>query len=235
VVLLHSGVGDSRIWEPVLPRLRERFRVVRYDVRGYGRSAPSTVPYRLLDDLVTVLDHLALDRVCMVGCSMGGGTALEFALAQPARVAGLVLLCPGVPGYPWPEEPEIDAEFAAREEAGDTEGLVALAAREWAAAGTDDTVLALLRSGVVGWFNEWEYQQKGEPVFDRLGEVAAPTVLMVGDRDRAPHIASNKEVAARIPGCRLVLMPGVDHYPSLRAPGLVADTIVDFLGRQQLA
>jgi pimeloyl-ACP methyl ester carboxylesterase len=227
LILLHPGVKDSTIWDPVLPRLAARHRVVRYDVRGYGRSKPSTAPYRLLDDLLAVLDHLRLRRLHVVGCSMGGDPAVGLALAQPERVTGLVLVCPGLSGYPWPDEPELDAEYEALEQAGDTEGLVALAAREWAAAGTDEAVLAQLRSGTAAWPNEWQYKQEGEPTFDRLGELAVPTVLMVGDRDRPPLVASNEEAAARIPGCRLVRMPGVDHLPPLRAPDLVAGTILD--------
>jgi pimeloyl-ACP methyl ester carboxylesterase len=227
LVMLHPGVGDSSIWQPVLPRLTPRYRVIRYDVRGYGRSAPATARYSLLDDLVAVLDHLGLSRVHLVGSSMGGKTAAGFALAQPERVTGLVLVCPGISGYPEPEEPEVEAEFDALEQAGDTEGLVAFAAREWAAAGTDDAVLAQLRSAVHGWFNEWEFRQEDEPIFDRLGQLTVPTVLMVGDRDRPAHLASNEAAAQRIPGCRLIRMPGVDHMVPLRVPDLVASTIIE--------
>src|SRR5579859_1966178 len=101
VVLLHPGIGDSTSWDPVLPRLTRRYRVIRYDVRGYGRSPQPTVTYSLCRDLVAVLDHFGLARVPLVGCSMGGGTAISLALADPGRVSALVLLCPGITGYPW--------------------------------------------------------------------------------------------------------------------------------------
>ena len=80
LVLLHPGVGDSRIWDPILPALIERHRVIRYDARGYGRSPAPTAEYTLLDDLVSVLDHLGLDRVAIVGCSQGGDSALALAV-----------------------------------------------------------------------------------------------------------------------------------------------------------
>lgn len=108
VVLLHPGVGDSRVWDPVMPRLVERHRVVRYDARGYGRSALPTSEFSLVEDLVSVLDQLGLEQVVLVGCSMGGDTALSLALNDPARVRALVLLCPGVSGFPMPDEPELD-------------------------------------------------------------------------------------------------------------------------------
>ena len=57
MVLLHPGIGDSRVWEPIVPRLAARYRVIRYDARGHGMSPPATAPYTLLDDLIRVLDQ----------------------------------------------------------------------------------------------------------------------------------------------------------------------------------
>src|SRR3954449_3223602 len=93
LVLLHPGVGDSRIWEPVLPALTGTYRVIRYDARGYGRSPAPTVKFTLLTDLIAVLDHYGLDRGAIVGCRRGGGAPRALPRAQPARVAALVLLC----------------------------------------------------------------------------------------------------------------------------------------------
>jgi hypothetical protein len=128
VVLLHPGVGDSRIWEPVLPALAGSWRVIRYDARGFGRSPAPAARFCLLADLITVLDHFGLARVAVVGCSQGGGSALGLALEHPARVSALVLLCPGVPGYRWPEEPgdERDAGYGRALAAGDVEALAGL-------------------------------------------------------------------------------------------------------------
>src|ERR1700749_4273712 len=77
--LMHPGVGDSRIWEPVLPALTASYRVIRYDARGFGRSPAPTVKFSLLADLITVLDYYGLDRAAIVGCSQGGGSALGLA------------------------------------------------------------------------------------------------------------------------------------------------------------
>src|SRR5690606_16429183 len=75
LVLLHPGVGDSRIWEPILPRLVERFRVIRYDARGYGNSPAPRARYTYYGDFEAVVAHFGLDRFALVGCSMGGGVA----------------------------------------------------------------------------------------------------------------------------------------------------------------
>jgi len=147
LVLLHPGVGDSRIWEPVLPALTASYRVIRYDAPGFGRSPAPRAKFSLLAALITVLDRYRLDRVAIVGCSQGGGSALGLALRQPARVSALVLLCPGVPGFPWPEEPdELDAEYERALEAGDVDALAGLLQRIWAAAGPTPAVMEQLRS-----------------------------------------------------------------------------------------
>src|SRR4051794_2407489 len=86
VMLVPPGVGASRIWDPILPVLTATYRVLRYDARGYGRSPAPTEPYSLFEDLVTVLDHVGLDRLPIVGCSQGGDCALGLAVTRPERV-----------------------------------------------------------------------------------------------------------------------------------------------------
>jgi len=183
----------------------------------------------LLGDLVAVLDHFGLTRVGLVGCSMGGGAAISLALAHPDRVSALVLACPGVHDYPWPDEPELDAEYDALSAAGDVDGLMAVGLREWAAGGVDDVVAAQMRSAVAAWSVEERYHRPDPPAFERLRDIAVPTAVLVGDLDRAPLIACNEEIAARIPGCRLVRLPGVDHYLPLRAPDAVVAIIQELV------
>jgi pimeloyl-ACP methyl ester carboxylesterase len=233
LVLLHPGVGDSRIWEPVLPALAASWRVIRYDARGFGRSPAPTVKFSLLGDLITVLDYFGLDRVAIVGCSQGGGSALGLALEQPARVSALVLLCPGIPGYPWPEEPddELDAEYERALEAGDVDALAGLLQRIWAAAGPTPAVLEQLRSAARAEISTGDLQQRDPQVFDRLGAIAVPTSLLAGDADFPPLLQANRQAAARIPGCELTVAPGMDHLPPLREPDLVLRVITSTLAR----
>lgn len=231
LVLLHPGIGDSTVWDPVLPALSGRFRVIRYDVRGYGRSPVPSAPFSLAADLGAVLDHFGVHRASMVGCSMGGATAMSFAVTHAERVASLVLLCPGVPGYPWPDEPELEAAYEAVTSTGDQDALVALWLSVWAAAGVDETVSAQMRSAARAWPTE-EFEQEDETVFARLGEIKAPSVVLVGDLDRAALVAANQEVARRIPGCRLRTLPGVDHYLPLRVPELVVETVLTYCAEE---
>jgi 3-oxoadipate enol-lactonase len=224
LVLLHPGVGDSRIWDPILPALAERHRVIRYDARGFGRSPLPTVPFVLLEDLVAVLDHYRIERTAIVGCSQGGDCALGLAVAQPARVSALVLLCPGVSGYEMPADPE-SAERFEKAAAGGVDGIAELGLRTWARAGRTPAVEEQLRSAARSWLGGVQLVRPNPPVFDRLGEIAVPSALLVGDLDQPWLIDCDRQAAARIPGCRLVEAPGVDHLPPLRVPEQVLDLI----------
>jgi 3-oxoadipate enol-lactonase len=192
VVLLHPGVGDSRVWDPIWPVLTRSRRVIRYDVRGFGRSLQATEPYTLLSDLRAVLDYFDVGPAHLVGCSMGGATAIDLALADPGSVVTMVLLCPGVSGYPWPDEPDLDAEIRDLLAADDEDRLLSLGLREWAAAGSQAPVVEQMRSAVRAWSNEATFQRPDEPDFERLHELLVPTVVMVGDRDRPALIACNE-------------------------------------------
>ena len=230
LVLLHPGVGDSRIWEPILPELATHHRVIRFDSRGYGRSPAPTTDFTLLGDLVAVLDHFGIDRTPIAGSSQGGGTALALAVTDPARVSALVLLCPGIPGYPYPEEPEVDADFQRAANEG-VDAVAAVGARLWAAAGSRPEVTEQLRSAARAWMSIGENQRPDPTVFDRLGEIAVPTSILVGDLDHPPLIESNLRAADRIAGCELVRVPGVDHMPTLRVPDRVLQLITGTLAR----
>lgn len=237
LVLLHPGIGDSRFWEPVLPALTATYRVIRYDARAYGRSPAPTAKFSLYEDLVAVLDHYGLDRVAIAGCSQGGGSALTLAVERPERVFALVLLCPGIPGFPWPqtqdsEAPdEAEAEYERALAAGDVEGLAAVAQRVWAAAGPTPAVMEQLRSASRAAIALGDLEQDDPPVFDRLGSISVPTSLLVGDADYPPLIEADRQAAARIPGCELTVVPGMDHLPTLREPDLVLATITRTLDR----
>ena len=224
ILLLHPGVGDSRIWEPILPELRDRHRVIRFDTRGYGRSPAATAPFSMLADTITVMDHYGLGRTPIVGCSQGGGVACGLAVDHPDRVSALVLLCPGIPGYEIDEDPAVEAEMEKAWAAG-PDALAELGLRLWARAGRTPEVVEQLRSGARGWLSEEEYAQPDPPVFDRLTEIAVPSSLLVGDLDRDWLIKSARLAAAAIPGCVLVEVAGVDHLPPLRVPDRVLELI----------
>jgi pimeloyl-ACP methyl ester carboxylesterase len=235
LVLLHPGIGDSGIWAPVLPALTAKYRVIRYDARGYGKSPLPSAKYSLLGDLVAVLGHYGITQAPIVGCSQGGGTALGLAVEQPERVPALVLLCPGVPGFPYDQyetaDDPLQAEFMRGVADKDIDAIASVAQRVWGRAGATPDAMAQFRSAGRAALADPELETDDPPVFDRLGEIAVPVSLIVGDADHPPLIESNRQAAARIPGCEFTLVPGMDHLPPLREPGLVTATITSTLAR----
>ena len=231
LVLLHPGWGDSSIWGPMvdlLDRPPRRHRIISYDARGYGRSPAPAAPFSQFADLTAVLDHLDVARAGLVAHS-GGGPAICLALAEPARVSALVLVAPGIGDYPWPPGDPYGAEFGKLFEAGDRDGLVALGLRTWAAAGPDPAAQAQVSGAVAAFFRQGDYPRPDPPAYSRLGEVTAPAVLAIGDRDYAMVLDAADHIAGRIPGCRRLAVPGADHLLPLRAPGLLADLVREYV------
>src|SRR5918911_1083992 len=116
VVLIHGGLVDSRLWDAQMKPLSKHFRVVRYDIRGYGRSPAPTGEYWPHEDLRALLDYLKIGRATIVGLSLGGIVAADFALEYPDRVDRLVLVGSGLRGdkQPQPKDPKLAWEAAQR-------------------------------------------------------------------------------------------------------------------------
>lgn len=234
VVLLHPGVGDSRVWDRVVAGgPGGRFRVIRYDARGFGRSPQPGTSYSQVRDLLAVLDHFGVPRAVLVGSSMGGSTAISFALEEPARVAALGLVVPGVSGYAGLESAELTERIAQLAKAGDMDGLVDLALGLWGAAGPSPDTEAdeALRAAIPAWFTTYGHDTPAPPAFDRLGELDLPAALLLGEKDQPEVVRCNEEIAARIPGCHLVRLPAADHFPTLRDPEAVRHFIEDLYDR----
>ena len=224
LVLLHPGITDSRVWDPLLPQLLGR-RVIRFDRRGYGRSPRASEPYSAMGDLVGLLDALGVERAHLVGNSMGGETSLALAVTSPGRVASLTLLCPGIGGYPWPEDdpPELIAEWERCQAERDVAGLAELLTGIWFAQGTDDYLDEQVRATAELDFSPAaELEEKNPEQWSRLETLAVPTTVIAGERDPADSLQASLDLAARIPGAVLVRLD-VDHVPQYREPAAVAE------------
>jgi len=235
VVLLHPGWGDSGIWDKIAERLADQVRVIRYDSLGYGESSAPTERYTALDELRAVLDRLEIPRAVFAGHSGGAATALSLAQAEPDRVVELLLLAPGVSGYPWPQDDPFMTSTTAAAQAGDVEGLVGIGLRTWARGGTGEAVETQIRSAVAGMEHQAPFLDEDPPVYDRLGEVDAPATLLVGDLEYPMVADCCRAIAERIPDCRVVTLSSVDHMVPLRAPNTVAELAVKAVSAAEAA
>jgi 3-oxoadipate enol-lactonase len=230
VVLIHGDWTDAGVWARLVPFLRDRYRVIRYDLRGFGRSSRPARPYTDLEDLVAVLDRFGVGQAVAVGHSGGGGTALGLALQCPERTAALILIAPGIHDYPWPDDDPYFQECGRLITAADHDELVRLGLRTWAPAGVDAATEAMMRGAVSSWFEIGDLEKADPPGFSQLGKVRAPAVMLLGEQEYPMVADVSRAIAARLNGCRTVLVPGADHLLPLREPALVAKTIAEITG-----
>jgi 3-oxoadipate enol-lactonase len=240
VVFSHAALGDRRMWDPQVHPFSERFRVVRYDARGFGQTTSEGSPFTRHEDLLRLLDEIGIERPHLVGGSLGGRVSIDFALAHPDRVASLVLVGSALQGYEF-SDPRVLAswdEEDAASEAGDLERLVDNEMRTWLAGfdrpldDVDAAVRALVRTMLLDSYRlpppGDELRLKPQAI-ERLGEISVPTLVIVGDRD-APDIQAIADLlAAGIRGARSMVLSGTAHAPNLERPDEFNEIVLDFL------
>lgn len=241
VLLVHAGVTDQRGWRHVIDVLPDH-RCLTYDARGYGRTtyAPED-GWSGVDDAVAVLDAYDVGRAVVVGASMGGKTSIDLTLVHPERVRALVLIGPAISGAPDPTyEPAVlamDDEAEAAEAAGDQDAINRLEARLWldgpaapeGRVGGEARALFLEMNGQALAAEDPGDARSDARAWDRLGEIAVPTLLLVGEHDLR-YIRENCAQAARtIPDSRMVDLPGVAHLPHLENDERTLAEITAFL------
>ena len=238
VVLIHGFGLDMRMWDPQVAPLAARFRVVRYDCRGFGASGPfdPAVPYTHAGDLVALLDHLGLGDAVLAGLSFGGRVALQAALAAPDRVRGLALLDAVLDGVPWdPGSARALDEVARRVQAGGVRaGREAwLAHPLFAAAREQPDLAAALAAMVAGypgqhWLGQDPHRETRRPI-DVLEGIAAPALVAVGERDVPGFREMSAVLARRIPGAAYHVIADAGHMVTLEQPAAVSDLLTGFL------
>jgi pimeloyl-ACP methyl ester carboxylesterase len=242
VILIHGGNLDRRMWDPQFELLRKRFRVMRYDARGYGRSSAADQPFSAHDDLAALMRGLHIERASIVGLSLGGRIAIDFALKYPEMVDRLVLAAPGISGGSWAPSTDTTwlASATAAAERNDSVG-VALA---WL--GSDYIRSALHPPERAAWLRQISIENsgywggvirhKGEleqaakpPAADRLETLRVPVLLMVGGND-TPYIHEvAAAITARVSHVRRVDIPSVGHMLNLEATERFNAELLKFL------
>ena len=234
VLLLHAGIADRRMWEPQIAALETAgHTAVAADLPGFGDAPlePGTIDY------VSFAAGQLEAAAGVVGCSFGGRIALELAVARPELVERLVLVGAGLGTWDWSESTQ--AGFAEEEEMLERGDLVAAAerqARMWLAPEASAEVWALT---VAMTIRSYEQQLPVEGAVkavwpqpsaeSRLGEVAVPTLVVVGSEDVDDIASMAARLAGDIPGARLETIEGAGHLPSLERPGELNRLLLDFL------
>lgn len=246
LVFVHAAIADRRMWDREFGLYARDHTVVRYDVRGFGRSPPATTSYSDVDDLEAIVDAAGIDRVTLVGCSNGGRIGVDFALTHPRRVDRLVLVASGVSGLELSGDPDEAAAFQ-REDAlmapiqaayksGDRDGAVRGIREFWCAAQTGrslELVTTMLRDNldeILTDASAGHATRPDPPAAKRLGTIDRPTLYLLGDRDAPGMRFIANRMTSAIQGAVLKTIPGADHLINLSCPREFDTAVREFIG-----
>lgn len=248
ILLLHAGVADRRMWDPVLDLLQERRDLLRVDLRGFGASTArpdgELAPHQ---DVLDVLAHAGVERAHVVGASFGAGVAVEIALTDPGRVSSLLLVAPGgslIPEMTPQLRAFVDAENAALE-ADDLDAAVEANLAAWldGPGQSAGRVAPEIRARVATMQRlafeltaDWDDVEELElepPALDRLGEIEARTLVLSGALDLDAIDQAATAVLTGVTGSRQVVWPDVAHLPSLERPDAFAALLLDWIAEAE--
>jgi 3-oxoadipate enol-lactonase len=223
ILLLHAGIADSRMWRPQMTALCTQHRVIAPDLRGYGRSPIPNGPFSYQSDIGAILDYFQIEKTVIVGASFGSLLAVDYCLENSERVRGLVLISPFLSGF---DSGEAIRSFNRQEdellEAGDLEGATELNMRMWVDGperGTEQ-VNQELRSQI-GEMQREAFQvpiptgakldDKDINSMHRLEEIRCPVLILVGEADQEAVVEHAHEIARRVSGARIEVVPDAGH------------------------
>jgi pimeloyl-ACP methyl ester carboxylesterase len=240
---------NSTMWDDQFETFAQHYRVIRYDLRGFGQSdLPGTEPFSMRGDLRALLEFLGVKKANVLGISMAGSIAIDFTLDYPDMVSALILVAPGVNGFDYDaveteDEKAMFQEIEAAFKNGDIERAVELETRAWVDGPkrTPEQVDTVVRQRVYDMDLrnsrrtediEWpDTQQLKPPASERLSEIRVPTLLIIGDDDVREQITVTDMLATKIPGAHKAVMHGVAHVPNMERPAEFNQIVLDFLNK----
>jgi pimeloyl-ACP methyl ester carboxylesterase len=246
VVFSHAGIADARMWDDQFDAFAQRYRVIRYDHRGMGRSTMAPGPFALREDAYGLMRFLGIERAALIGCSMGGAAILDCALAHPDAVGALVLVDSGMSGEEWTPEEEAQGEaifgpIEAAIQRGDLDAANEMEVHLWVDGlrRRPEQVNPAVRAKVLEMnlttfkraeeFKQGQSQPLTPPAAGRLGEIRCPTLVIVGDEDLPTELKTADKLAAEIPGARKAVIHDAAHLPNMEKPQEFNRIVLDFL------
>ncbi len=243
LLMIHAGVADSRQWDAIFAHLAQRMHVIRYDMRGYGKSVPVDGEFSHIGDFMALLAHLKLHQpLVIMGCSMGGGLAMDVALTHPTSVQALIMVDSGPSGLEL--DVETPAKFAEAEQAytaGDLDRVAELETQIWfdgmnrkpsevnqamraLAYEMNRHALALDAQGLGKRLPDTQ-----TPAAGRLKELDIPVLVIVGAQDTPYMLAAADYMIEHIRTARKVIIEDAAHLPNMDQPDQFQRIVTAFL------
>ena len=248
LLLIHAGIANLRMCDPQIDALAAAHFVIRFDTRGFGQTSTDDVEFSNRADALALLDHLGVARATVIGCSRGGGIAIDLAVEHPDRVAGLVTIGSGPSGFPDTELTDVeDARFDeidAAFEAEDWHRLARLEAALWdfgPLRREEDldpefvsTAYALNRVNVVH-AEENPVSLPLEPsAYDRVVDIEVPTLITVGEYDISEVLAAYEYLVSTVPDASGCVFRDAAHLPNVEQAADVQRVLLGWLAENRL-
>ncbi|MEW6440502.1 MAG: alpha/beta hydrolase [bacterium] len=242
VVLVHGFTDNRKMWFNQFPELSKRYRVLAYDVRGFGETRGGGRPYSMglfAEDLRALLEAVGIERAFLLGYSMGGRIALEVALRCPEKVRGLVFANSGIGEPPGPEMQERRKIFVELLRQGDIDLISEMMAEASFSPGLKQRDPELFRKykEIKKQNDPSDYLAIMEAIVSAidapvdLGRLRCPALIIAGDRDGFMALGTAEAMRKAIPGAELVVFP-TGHAAALEAPAAFNAAVLKFLDGQ---
>ena len=243
LVLVHGSSADTRMWDDQFEPFARHYNVVRYDMRGHGRSTlPTDDPYLHGADLNALLEHLGIDRAHLLGLSSGGGAVIDFALLYPHKTTALIPVSTGPSGF--------KAESSAKSSTSEIDNAIREAFRESGKRAAVELAyqhpvfkpaIQSPRCGArmkqyLDEANFWRMARKDPiartdpPQIERLGEIEVPTLVIMGELDIPEMGPATDAIRNGVPGASKVVMCGCGHMVNMEDPATFNKVVLNFLG-----
>jgi len=236
LVLIHSSFCDQRMWDDQFSAFAGVCQVIRYDLRGFGRSDWPETPFSFIEDLRELLGALKIERACVVGLSLGAYIAIDFAIVYREMTAGLVVAAAAPGGYKNSEalQQRMAAIFTAGREDADR-GIQLLLddpevgyARQRPEA-RERLTRMFMDNRRIFQLNPALIQVIAPPAVERLAEITAPTLIIAGELDEPDLLAAADLLQSRIAGARQLTIQGAGHLSNMEKPAEFNRAVIDFL------
>lgn len=242
IVFLHAAIGDRRMWHPQWDHFSPTHQLIAIDSRGFGQHPPTQQPFSRAEEVVEILDELAIDRAVLVGGSMGGRVAMEVAIGEPVRVCGLMLLAAPVMSHDWsqPVRQLWTLESAALDR-GDIDEAVRVNLEFWIdgpnrdrarLSGDDRALVAEMQAQAFRHelaMPDAAPETRLENFDDHLRSITALTQVIYGDEDPTDMAIMAQHIAATIPHATLHCIADAAHLPSMESPTEINDLLAELL------
>jgi pimeloyl-ACP methyl ester carboxylesterase len=247
VIFIHACICDHSLWDPQIAAFAKHYHVLRFDQRGHGASRTQDTEYSRCRDVLDVMKHVGIEKAVMIGCSCGGQLALDLAVAHPERVSGVVWVCGGLSGLPWPP-PDLDTweemkqveilealtEAKKMDELADAETHMWVnglgQAKDRASAAIYRRVLQTVKASQ----DRKDGKAKEIPInptaIERLSALKIPMLLVIGGLDVESTQWSASHILKGLPSAQKVVFEDAAHLPSAEQPNRFNKVVLEFLG-----